>query len=84
MIRGYQFAAADYCGECLPHVFAGSRAAIVALFRGMNTEDVLDHYAQRAGVNRDDEHSFDSDDFPKTVTSDHNDECDCCNCGTSF
>ena len=35
--------------------------------RDMPTEDVLDQCAGASAIDRDDEHSFDSDEFPKVV-----------------
>lgn len=35
--------------------------------RGMSVEDALDQAAQYLGVERDDERTFDTDDFPKVI-----------------
>jgi hypothetical protein len=37
---------------------------------GMDAEDVLDQWAGEEGIDRDDETTFDSDDFPKVVFAD--------------
>lgn len=44
--------------------------------RGMSAEDALDQAQHTFGIDREDEYSFDSDDFPKVVLDQHVDEGD--------
>lgn len=53
--------------------------------RGMSAEDALDQAAEVAGVNREDEYSYDSDEFPKVVFADSVDEVEYCDsCGMTI
>ncbi len=59
-IAGYTYNADVYCPDCiLPH-FVGAIALTT-------TEDTLDHYAKVYNVDRNNESSFDSDEFPKVI-----------------
>lgn len=56
-IVGYTFNADVYHGECLPLTGPGSESV----------EDVLDQLARDRGIDRYDERSYDSGDFPKVI-----------------
>ena len=56
VIEGYQFACENWCPRCLSDEFGCGESDL---------ESVLDQIATDAGINRDDEHSYDSQDFPK-------------------
>lgn len=58
-VVGYAYQADTHCPDCM--------AAIVGM-PGLHTEDALTVWAILAGVDRDDERSFDSGDFPKVIT----------------
>lgn len=79
-IVGYQYRAEQYCPDCLVRVLtpAGHNQVIAG-----TTEAMLDALADAAGVNREDEYTFDSDDFPKVILSvqvegSDLDRCGCC------
>lgn len=65
-IVGYSYKAATYCPEHLIELMVQNGTASPGA-RGMAPEDVLDQLAAGEGIEREDEHSFDSDDFPKVV-----------------
>ena len=60
VIEGYQFACENWCPKCLSDEFGCAESDL---------ESVLDQIAMDAGINREDEHSFDSQDFPKRIWS---------------
>lgn len=68
-IVGYQFRADVYHPACMVMVFLGTAAA-----RDEDAERVLSFHAATMGIDRDDEHMFDSDIFPKVVFLDMADE----------
>jgi len=73
-ILGFTYKAAVYCHDCIIQQLTGTPG-------NGNVDDALDVYAARAGVNREDEYGFDSDDFPKIIFSyqvDNADTCDYC------
>jgi len=81
-IIGYTFASQIVCKQCLR-----KKAATVSEANGHNAEftpleDLLDRWAKIDGVDREDEDSFDSDDFPKVTfeTGDAKHE----SCGTCY
>lgn len=67
-IVGYSYKAATYCPEHLIELLLVNGQLSPAA-RDMNVEDVLNQLAAVEGVDRDDERSFDSGDFPKVVLS---------------
>jgi hypothetical protein len=77
-IVGYTFKAANYCPDCIiaqvRRVWAGFTEAEL----DWPTETALDHAATALKIDRTDEHSFDSDTFPKVVFRDMLSECDVC------
>lgn len=74
-IVGYTFRAETLCPACTVKEVVPPDLAELG-----STEMVLNFAAEQIGVNREDEHSFDSDDFPKVIFSvDIDDEpCDRC------
>lgn len=72
-IVAYTYQAANMCPACIHRIFMGDDES--------TTEVVLDGSARYLGVNREDETSFDSGDFPKVVFADQvesNEACDAC------
>lgn len=67
-IVAYQYRAEQYCPDCLVRVItpSGHNQVIAG-----TTEAMLDDLADAAGVNREDEYTFDSDEFPKVILSVH-------------
>ena len=76
-IVAYDFNAATYCPE---HVIEAmiQRGEASPAARDMAVEDALDQIAAANGIDRQDERSFDSGDFPKVVFSSslEDDTCD--------
>lgn len=66
-IVAYTFDAEQVCRDCMRRkaAFACEAAGINSEFVGL--EDLLDRWAALEGVDRMDEHTFDSGDFPKVV-----------------
>lgn len=70
---GYAYSADNYCLACIPQVVAGESHSSYIQDDGCNcAECVLDRIADDRGINRYEESSFDSDDFPKAIPY-HND-----------
>ena len=67
-IVGYDFNAAHWCPTHLIEALI-QRGRLSPGARGMREEDALDQLAAVEGVDREDEHSFDSGDFPKVILS---------------
>ena len=64
-IVGYTFQAANYCPGCIEGAY-GDNTFSATMF----PEDALDALAALAGIDRMDEHSYDSDEFPKVIFRD--------------
>ena len=64
-VLGYTFLADIFCPECLPKVMGASEKDNVA-----QVEDFLDQEAARLGIDRYDETTFDSGEFPKVIFAD--------------
>lgn len=81
-IVAYVYRADLYCPECLPDVMQ-RRADLLDVYpAGFNTEAWLDRCAEVLGIDREDESTFDSDDFPKVVFRDQlEDDERCGRCG---
>lgn len=85
-IAGYTFAADIYCAGCIIGALpTGPGQAFdgwaLAPRVSMTTEANLNEIATAFGIDRMDEHSFDSDAFPKVVFADqveHDDRCGGC------
>lgn len=63
MIVGYTFAADNYCPEHVIDALPTSEGGV-----HMSVEDNLDELAAAFGIDRTDESSFDSGNFPKIIT----------------
>ena len=68
-IIGYTFKAENYTPKGLIEHLVNEGVRSPGAY-GMSAEDVLDQWAGEEGVDRDDEWSFDSSDFPKPLDSD--------------
>lgn len=65
-IAGYTYRADNHRpDELVEALIAEGRLAPAA--RGMDADDTLDQLAGIEGIDRDDEQSFDSDEFPKVI-----------------
>jgi hypothetical protein len=82
-ITGYQYKADFYCPSDLINLLIAQGKASPAA-RDMEPEDVLDQIAGAEAVDREDEYSFDTDEFPKRVYSLEDDDCYCGVCGEKF
>lgn len=67
-IVGYTYRADQFCPGCVVSQLPADVLAPAA--RDMMTEDVLEHVAGYLGIDRMDERSFDSGDFPKIIFRD--------------
>jgi len=65
-IVGYTFKAENYRGDDLIEDLIKAELAAPAA-RDMAVEDVLDQIAGANAIDREDEHTFDTDDFPKVI-----------------
>jgi len=65
-IVGYTYAADLYCCECVLRAVGTTGAEVSERY----VEPTLDQLAQKLGIDRHDESSFDSGDFPKVVFRD--------------
>lgn len=69
-IVGYTFSADNYCRDCIVDAVTSRPEYdgwVVAPEVRMSVEDNLSEIAAAFGVNREDERSFDSGDFPKVI-----------------
>lgn len=62
-IYAYTYKAADWCSDCIADEFRPADS------QAITAEDVLDEVAASRSIDRDEERSFDTDDFPKPVFS---------------
>lgn len=76
-IVGYNYKAATYCPTHLIELLVQSGKLSPAA-RDMREEDALDQWAGAEAIDRQDERTFDSDDFPKVILSvqSEDDTCD--------
>lgn len=69
-IVAYTFQADTWCPDCM-RTYAEAQINFLGKFYvdtgGMFAEGVIGHWADAAGINRGDESSYDSGDFPKVV-----------------
>jgi rRNA maturation protein Nop10 len=80
-IVGYTYRAADHCPSCIVVTLIQTPLPLSPAAADMGAEPLLDQLAAYLGVDRDDETSFDSGDFPKVVREEFvtiNDTCDGC------
>lgn len=68
-VVGYTWRAENYSGENLIEAMVKA-GELSPGARGMSVEDALNQHAGANAIDREDEYSFDSDDFPKTVSGD--------------
>lgn len=73
-IEAYVYRADLHCGPCINEQTGSHPAA--------DTEKWLDILAQDQGIHRQDEHSFDSGDFPKVALGQHLNDATWDHCGT--
>lgn len=69
-IAGYTYLAEEYTPDQLHAAYVErwvDEGACSPAARDMGMEDILNQRAAAEGINRDDEYSFDSDDFPKVI-----------------
>jgi hypothetical protein len=66
-IVGYTFQAENICPECIVKAVTGVGSEIIGFV--VDIEGVLDIVAGALKINRHDENTFDSDDFPKVIFS---------------
>lgn len=64
-IVGYTYAANNYCEHCTAVMFEREDADAPNIFQG--AESILNDEAGRRGIDRMDERSYDSGDFPKVI-----------------
>ena len=64
-IVAYMYNADLYCGECIVKLVSGDPD-----YFHLDTEEALNQFAQVEGIDREDEATFDSGDFPKVVLRD--------------
>ena len=74
---GYQYSGSHYCPEDLIERLIHHHE-VPTYARGINSEIVLNELALKANVNRADEFTFDSDEFPKVITQDDTTDCEVC------
>ena len=65
-IVGYTFMTENICPTCTINRMIGAGLASPGA-RDMRVEDVLDQIAASEGIDRTDEHTFDSGEFPKVI-----------------
>lgn len=84
---GYQFKADFFCPVCVVEEYLNDdEQAGQYLRRGFyDVDNILDHLARAAKVDRADEESFDSDDFPKVILRDQLEDDEFCGrCGRAI
>jgi hypothetical protein len=83
-IVGYTYRADNLHPDCLISTMVATRELSPAA-RDMSAEDVLDQHAGANAIDREDERSFDSGDFPKPFTAEQATEDEACGvCGKLF
>lgn len=79
-IAGYTYNTENFCNECILTAFSGVRENIGFAF---SVEGVLDIVAGAMNINRHDENTFDSSEFPKVIfdcqIEDGDEKCAKCN-----
>jgi len=80
-MKAFDIVAYTYQAEmiCPEHIVAALPKDVLSpTAHDMRAEDVLDQVAAYLGIDREDEHSYDSDEFPKVVFLDSLTEGDLC------
>ena len=81
-IVGYTYQADTLCDVCVVDALRGRGPFVTNPL--MHTEDALDVIARDEGVDRQDERSFDSGDFPKVIFADSAEDLERCGCCGEF
>lgn len=81
--NGYLFQADVYCPGCMTEIMIARGDASPAA-RDMVSVEVMEQISHSAGVDFDDEYSYDSDDFPKIITNEPEGPLNCGRCGTDI
>jgi hypothetical protein len=79
-VVGYTFEADIYHPACLISYMVATRHLSPAA-REMQPEQALDQHAAASAIDREDEYTFDSDDFPKVVFVSQVEDDTCGRCG---
>lgn len=83
-IVAYIYQADIYCPDCTAKAWHPV-SSIAGTYSGPSCEMVLDRVAKFAGIDRMDEFSFDSDEFPKVVFRDQTEDGERCGrCGRNL
>jgi len=83
-VVGYTYQAENLCATCLIETMLANGEASPAA-RDMNTETALDQIAGANAIDRMDEYTFDSDDFPKVIFADSVEDDETCGvCGDAL
>ena len=81
-IVGYSYKAANYCNDCIVKEVAGITPKH---YLTGDTEYALSYIAKNMNIDRMDERTYDSDDFPKVIFADQvEDDETCSNCGQTL
>lgn len=84
-IVAYTFQADTYCPDCIGELVYHPNGDAAAAYPDGGAEAQLDWVADALGIDRGDEHTFDSGDFPKVVFSCQIEETEHCGqCGTEI
>lgn len=81
-VYGYTFNAENYCPTCMIENLVNARELSPAA-RDMSEESALNQWAAASAIDREDEHSYDSSEFPKDIDDRHELTCSdqCGRCG---
>lgn len=81
-IVGYTYQAANYCTDCITDALLDEQQQLFFDCRHDTVSGTLDAVAHYRGIDIEDEHTFDSDDFPKVIFADQIEEDEtCATCG---
>lgn len=80
-IIGYTYNAGVYCATCILNELSNRGDLLDAQPVGFDAEVYLHRAAESIGIDRMDESSFDSGDFPKVIFADQDDDDYCGRCG---
>lgn len=85
-IIGYTYKADIYCPGCIiGEMIDDYPEQLSQLEIGWNnTEDDLAAFAKALGIDWENYHSFDTDDFPKVIFADQDEDDYCCKCNTKL
>lgn len=81
-VVAYTYQAENLCPDCTKgKVYSTHRDSLSPAAADLEAEVLLDQLAEYLMLDREDEHTFDSDDFPKVILSvqvDESEDCDEC------